>query len=800
MKTRYKINEMTCSGCQAKVTEALQPLAENVTVSLQPAEAVIESKKKISLDDLQHALSHKGPYTIQEITENVDGSETVSEIAHHAVHSHDAHNQPPKNLEHLAGKYYCPMLCEGDKVYDSNVGCPVCGMDLIKIGGNSSDNEEVHHLKKLFYQSLAVTIPVFIIAMFGMSHDSFIYKLIPFNVALWLQFIGATTVLYIGKNYLKRAWISFKTWHLNMFSLIGLGAIAAYLFSFYVLLNPHAFHTAEHLPIYFESVAVIFTLMILGQWLEARAHQKTKSSLEHLLNLVPQNATVLIDGNPTEKAIDDVQINDEILVKPGEKVPVDGVILSGSTSINEALLTGEPLPVEKTVNDEVLAGSINTDQQFTMKASRVGQTTTIAQIIEMVNKASLSRAPIQRLADTISGYFVPIVVAIALITFVYWGYLSSEASLLFGLQNAIAVLIIACPCALGLATPVSISMGIGKGAEYGILIKKAEALELLQKTNVVITDKTGTLTEGKPSLEQIVVLQSFSENELIKITADMNASSEHPIAHAFQEKAKSLNISFQPNKMVANIAGKGMQGMVNNQKVLLGNAALLEQNKITISENVLNQVAAIQSQGKTVSYVAIDNEIVGLAVIHDAIKPDVKETIDYLHTKGIEVVMLTGDHQHTANAIAKQIGIDKVFAQQLPEDKLKMIESIQKEGKIITMVGDGINDAPALAKADIGIAMGSGSDLAQDFSKITLLNNAFSNVKKAIGLSENVMKNIKQNLFFAFIYNTIGVVVAAGVFYYATGMLLSPMVAALAMCLSSVSVIANALRLRNVKL
>src|SRR5690606_5467320 len=356
---------------------------------------------------------------------------------------------------------------------------------------------------------------------------------------------------------------------------------------------------SQHLPIYFESVAVIFTLMILGQWLEARAHQKTKSSLEHLLNLVPQKATVLINGNATEIDINQVQIADHLLVKAGEKVPVDGVILSGETSINEALLTGEPLPVHKKVNSEVLAGSINTDQPFTMKATRVGETTTIAQIIEMVNKATLSRAPIQRLADTISGYFVPIVIAIALLTFIYWGYLSNEASLLFGLQNAIAVLIIACPCALGLATPVSISMGIGKGAEYGILIKKAEALEVLQKTNVVITDKTGTLTKGKPSLEQSIPLKDFSDEALIKITAQMNSGSEHPIAKAFTNKAKAMNIVFQSNKMVANIPGKGIQGMIDGKKVFLGNEALLKQNNIGVSQTILHQVEEIQSLGKT---------------------------------------------------------------------------------------------------------------------------------------------------------------------------------------------------------
>ncbi len=800
MKTRYKINEMTCSGCQAKVTEALQTVAKNVEVSLHPAEAIVESDKKIPLEDLQHALSHKGPYTIQEITENEDGSEEVSEIAHHAMHHHHDQNEPPKQLEHLVGKYYCPMLCEGDKVYDSNVGCPICGMDLVKIGGSGGDNEEVNHLKKLFYQSLIITIPIFIIAMFGMSHDSFIYKIIPFNVSLWLQFIGATAVLYIGRNYLKRAWVSFKTWNLNMFSLIGLGAIAAYIFSLFVLLNPHTFHSAEHLPIYFESVAVIFTLMILGQWLEARAHQKTKSSVEHLLNLVPQKATLIINGNSTEIDVDQVKINDELLVKPGEKIPADGIIISGHTSINEALLTGEPLPVEKKENDEVLAGSVNTDQSFHMKATRIGQTTTIAQIVEMVNKASLSRAPIQRLADKISAYFVPIVVLIALLTFAYWGFISKEASLLFGLQNAIAVLIIACPCALGLATPVSISMGIGKGAEYGVLIKKAEALEGLQNANTVITDKTGTLTEGKPSLEQIVTLSTISEQELIQITAELNASSEHPIAHAFQEKARSLNIPFKPNKMVANVQGKGIQGMVNGKKVLLGNEALLKQNNIEIPSTILNQVEKIQAEGKTVSYVVTNNEISGLAVIHDAIKPEVKETIDFLHSKNIEIIMLTGDHQHTAQAIAKQIGIDKVMAQQLPEDKLHELESLQKEGKTVIMIGDGINDAPALAKADIGIAMGSGSDLAQDFSKITLLNSSFANLKKAYVLSEKVMQNIKQNLFFAFIYNIIGIAIATGVLYYATGTLLSPMIAALAMCLSSVSVITNALRLRKLKL
>lgn len=791
---------MTCSGCQTKVTQALETVADKVEVSLNPAEASIETKSKIALEDLQHALSNKGPYTIQEITINKDGSEELSEIAHQAVHNHNNHNEAPKQLEHLAGKYYCPMLCEGDKVYDNNIGCPVCGMDLVQIGSSNNNNDELNHLKKLLYQSAAVTLPIFIIAMFGMSHDSFIYKIIPYNLSLWLQLIGATAVLFIGRKYLKRAYVSFKTWNLNMFSLIGLGAVAAYIFSVYVLINKQAFYFAEHLPIYFESVAVIFTLMILGQWLEARAHQKTKSSLEHLLNLVPQKATILVNGTSSEIAINEVEVNNELLVKPGEKIPVDGTVLSGKTSVNEALLTGEPLPVNKKENDEVLAGSINTDQSFTMKATRVGQSTTIAQIIEMVNKASLSRAPIQRLADKISAYFVPIVVTIAITTFIYWAFISNEPSLIFGFQNAIAVLIIACPCALGLATPVSISLGIGKAAEYGILIKNAEALELLQKTNVVITDKTGTLTEGKPSLEQIITLQDYSEKELVQFTANINANSEHPIALAFKEKAKAMNLIIQPTKMIANIAGKGIQGMIECKKILLGNEAILNQNKIEISKDLLKQVEEIQNNGKTVSYLTINNEIVGLAVIHDALKPEVNETIAFLHSKNIKVIMLTGDHQLTANAIAKQVGIDEVFAQQLPQDKLTMIESIQKEGKIITMIGDGINDAPALAKADIGIAMGNGSDLAQDFAKITLLNNSFYNVKKAIHLSEKVMQNIKQNLFFAFIYNVIGIAVAAGVLYYATGMLLSPMIAALAMCLSSVSVITNALRLKRLKL
>lgn len=800
MKTRYKINEMTCSGCQAKVTEALQTVADKVEVSLNPAEAVIETNKKIALEDLQNALSHKGPYTIQEITINADGTEILSEIAHHAAHNHNNHNQPPKQLEHLAGKYYCPMLCEGDKVYDSNVGCPVCGMDLVQIGGSTTKNNEESILKTMFLQAAIVTVPVFFIAMLGMNHDSFIYNIIPFNVALWLQFLGATAVLTIGKKYLKRAYVSFKTLNLNMFSLIGLGAIAAYLFSIYVFFNQHAFHNNSHLPIYFESVAVIFTLMILGQWLEARAHKKTKSSLEHLLNLVPQKATLLLNGKTTEIDIDKVQINDELLVKPGEKIPVDGIIQSGNTSVNEALLTGEPLPVNKKENDEVLAGSINTDQSFTMKATRVGQFTTIAQIIEMVNKASLSRAPIQRLADKISGYFVPIVVFIAVCSFVYWGYFSKDPSLLFGLQNAISVLIIACPCALGLATPVSISVGIGKGAEYGILIKKAEALESLQKTNVLITDKTGTITEGKTSLEKIIPLKRISEEELIKITAQLNASSEHPIAKAFTNKAHELKIAFEPAKMVATIQGKGIQAVLNKEKVILGNEALLNQNNIEITEEIKFKVTEIQNQGKTVSYVSINNELVGLAIIHDAIKPGVKETVSFLQSKNIQIIMLTGDHKNTANAIAQQVGINNVFAQQLPQDKLSMIESNQKEGKIVTMIGDGINDAPALAKADIGIAMGNGSDLAQDFAKITLLNSSFSLVKNAYILSTKVMQNIKQNLFFAFVYNVIGIAVAAGVMYYTTGILLSPMIAALAMCLSSVSVIANALRLRKLKL
>lgn len=800
MKTRYKINEMTCSGCQVKVTEALQSITDHVEVSLLPAEAQIESKNKINLNDLQHALSHKGPYTIQEILIDVNGQETYSEIAYDAIHSSDSHSKTPQNLEHLSGKFYCPMLCEGEKVYDQNVGCPVCGMDLVKIGGNIKDDEEVNLLKKLFYKSLIITVPIFLIAMFGMSHDSFIYNFIPFKISLWIQFLGATLVLYFNKNYLKRAWVSFKTRHLNMFSLIGLGGVAAYLFSLFVFINPEKFHAQKHVPIYFESVAVIFTLMVLGQWLEARAHQKTKSSLEHLLQLVPQKATLLKNNIPNEIPIEEVQISDELLVKPGEKIPVDGFILSGSTSVNEALLTGEALPVEKSINDKVLAGSINTNQSFTMKAERVGNHTTIAQIIEMVNKASLSRAPIQRLADTISGYFVPIVIIISLATFLYWNYFSAEQNFFFGLQNAVAVLIIACPCALGLATPVSITMGIRKGAEYGILIKKAEVLETLQKSNVIFTDKTGTLTEGKPSLEKIISLKQIPENELIEIAASLNANSEHPIAHAFQEKTKILSLNFKANKMVAHLPGKGIQGVYLGKKVILGNESLLQQNKITINAEIRNQVVQIQKEGKTISYLAIDNEIVGLAVIHDQIKKEVKETISYFKNKGIEVIMLTGDHANTANAIAQQIGINKVFSQRLPEDKLAIVTSYKNENKIIMMIGDGFNDAPALAKVDIGIAMGNGSDLAQDFSKITILNNSFANIKRSYQLSEIVMKNIKQNLFFAFIYNIIGIGFASGLLFYATNTLLSPMVAALAMCLSSVSVISNALRLRNTKL
>ncbi len=591
-----------------------------------------------------------------------------------------------------------------------------------------------------------------------------------------------------------------------MFTLIGIGAGVAWIFSVVGLLIPDVFPDQFKtemgtVHVYFEAATVILTLVLLGQLLEARAHSRTNSAIKELLKLAPNKAYRIVDGEEEEIPTDKIEVGDLLRVKPGDKIPVDGVITQGQSSLDESMITGEPIPVDKVEGDIVSSGTINGNQSFIMKAEKVGNETLLAQIIKMVNDASRSQAPIQKLADRISGYFVPIVVLISIITFVVWAIYGPEPSYAYAMINAIAVLIIACPCALGLATPMSVMVGVGKGAQNGVLIKNAEALEQMNKVEVLIIDKTGTITEGKPSVEKVVsVDQEFSEDEVLQLIASVNALSEHPLAEATVKYAKEKTIVLTNADNFNSVTGKGVTAEVNGKRVAIGNDKLMLEEHAEISSQFKTQVEKEQELGKTVSYVAINGKIAGYITITDPIKKTSAKAIKELMDDGIEVIMLTGDNTKTAQAVADKLHLSGFKAGMLPEDKLNEVKRLQAEGKLVAMAGDGINDAPALAQSNVGIAMGTGTDVAIESAKITLVKGDLQGVVKAKRLSEKVMRNIKQNLFFALIYNTLGVPIAAGVLYPFFGLLLSPMIAALAMSFSSVSVIANALRLRTAKI
>ncbi|MFC4686627.1 copper-transporting P-type ATPase [Epilithonimonas pallida] len=768
---------------------------------------------------------------LEKITEDL-----VKNAASHPHHHHQ-HKTPTINQAKNAGKYYCPMFCEGDKVYDSNVGCPVCGMDLVKIPekkaveytcpmhpeivqnkpGNcpicgmdlvpkpSKDNDHEDETYKLlrtkFWTALAFSIPVFILSMSGMFIDW------PFShqVQGILELILTLPVLfYAGWFLMKRGWVSFKTWNLNMFSLIALGVAAAMIFSlialFFPNILPHELAHGSNTPLYFESVCVILTLVIMGQMMEARAHMKTGKAIEALMNLSPDTANLILDGNEKKVSLAEIKINDILRVKPGEKIPVDGKITEGNSNVDESMITGEPIPIEKKTGDRVTSGTINDNGTFLMRAEKVGDETLLSQIIKMVNEASRSKAPIQKLADKISKIFVPTVIGIAVLTFVLWSVFGGENKLIYAFVNAVAVLIVACPCALGLATPMSLMVGIGKGAQNGILIKNAEALEEMHKVNVLITDKTGTLTEGKPSLDHIESFENTDKNEILKLAGSLNQNSEHPLSNAVLDKFKTQNLQFEKVQDFENISGKGVKGRINNEEILLGNEALLKHFNIEIPESLKQKVIVKQDEVKTISYLAKDGKVLGFLSFSDKIKTTSKQAINYLHSQNIEVIMMTGDNGHTAKAVATELGITNFKANCLPEDKMNEIKKLQNEGKIVAMTGDGINDAPALAQSNIGIAMGTGTDAAIESAEITLLKGDILGVAKSKILSEKLLKNIKENLFFAFIYNVLGIPLAAGLLYPFFGILLSPMIAAAAMSFSSVSVILNSLRLNNAKL
>lgn len=708
-----------------------------------------------------------------------------------------------------AGKFYCPMFCEGDKVYDSNVGCPVCGMDLVQIPGKSGEvveDKTYQILQNKFLISLIFTIPIFILSMGGMW---FKFPFSPQTQGFLELILSIPVIFYAGWFLLKRGWVSFKTWNLNMFSLIALGSVAAFIFSlvalFFPNILPHEISHKGEIPLYFESVSVILTLVILGQMLEARAHQESGKAIEELINLSPNEAHLIINNIEKQIPLSEVKIGDFLRVKPGEKIPVDGKITEGNSSIDESMITGEPIPVEKNAGMKVTSATINGNGSFLMIAEKVGDQTLLSQIIKMVNDATKSKAPIQKLTDKISKIFVPIVILISILTFILWWIFGGENALIYAFVNAVAVLIVACPCALGLATPMSLTVGIAKGAKNGILIKNAEALEQIHKVNVLITDKTGTLTEGKPTLDEVIAFENFEKLLLLKWAASLNQNSEHPLSMAVLNEFKKSFDSAQDDKFekvenFENISGKGLKGFIDGEIILLGNESLLKEFNIEISQTIMKKIEENRHLAKTISYLAKGNEVIGMFTFSDQIKESSKKAIQYLQKNNIEIVMMTGDNEQTAKAVATELGIKKYFANCLPQDKLEEIKRLQNEGKIIAMTGDGINDAPALAQANVGIAMGTGTDIAIESAEITLLKGDLLGVVKAKILSEKLLKNIKENLFFAFLYNTLGIPIAAGLLYPIFGILLSPMIAAAAMSFSSISVILNSLRLNKVNL
>ena len=834
MEQIFTITGMSCNGCRTKVEKALNEMdGVEATVTLDPPRAIISSEKPVSFFKLQKALYAAGNYIISQ-------NETSTENSIYSTPSPTEMN-PVSLPQSASGKYYCPMFCEGDKVYDKAGDCPVCGMDLVKAPdlnavkttytcpmhpeivqdtpGNCSicgmdlipvqpiDKEENKAYTDLFHKmkiALVFTIPVFIISMMAMLPNNPLLLIMETQTWDWVQFIlSLPVVFYAGWMFFVRAWKSIVSWNLNMFTLIGIGTGIAFLFSIGGLLFPNYFpQEFKHhgtVSLYFEATVVILTLVLLGQLMEAKAHGQTNAAIKELLKLTPTEATLVIDGTDKIISIHDIKKGDLLRVKPGEKIPVDGKITTGESSIDESMISGEPIPVDKIIGDAVVAGTINGNKSFVMLAEKVGSETLLSQIVQMVNDASRSRAPIQKLADSIAKYFVPTVVLISALTFIIWAKFGPEPATVYGFINAIAVLIIACPCALGLATPMSVMVGVGKGAQSGVLIKNAEALENMNKVNVLITDKTGTITEGKPSVEKVYSFNN-NEEELIQKIASLNQYSEHPLAEAVVQYAQSKNVSLIEVMDFEAISGKGVIGTVAKQKIILGNKKLMEQFKVVFSDAIESQIVREQKLGKTVSYIASDGIGLGYVSISDAIKPSSISAVNDLMRQGVEVIMLTGDNENTAKAVANELHLSRFIANCLPEDKLNEIKRLQSEGKIVAMAGDGINDAPALAQANIGIAMGTGTDVAIQSAQITLVKGDLQGIVKAKKLSHAVMRNIKQNLFFAFIYNVFGISVAAGVLYPFFGILLSPMIAAAAMSFSSVSVILNSLRLRSFKM
>ncbi|MFT7861152.1 MAG: copper-translocating P-type ATPase [Sulfurimonas sp.] len=702
------------------------------------------------------------------------------------------------------GLYTCPMHSE---VMSKKPGsCPKCGMALEPvIVEDEQENDELDDMTRRLWISVVFALPVFLIAMLSDMAPEYLPQNISMKSIQWFEFVFATpVVLWAGWPFLLRGYNSIKTWNLNMFTLISMGVLSAYFYSIVALLLPEVFpplmQTKEGLVhVYFEAAAVITTLVLVGQVLELRARSKTNTAINTLLNLAPKQAH-RIDKNGDEEDVnlEDINVGDKLRIKPGEKIPVDAKVIEGQSNLDESMITGEPILVTKTKNDNVIGATLNANGTLVIEATKVGNDTMLSQIVQMVAKAQRSRAPIQKLADTVSGYFVPAVVVSAVLAFIFWWLFGPEPRLAYAVVAAVSVLIIACPCALGLATPISIMVGTGRAALMGILIKDAKTLETMEKVDTLVVDKTGTLTQGSPKVTSFIAADRMDEKQLLQYAASLERASEHPLAAAVIEYAKESNLSLLDVTNFEAITGKGISGEIENKKIVLGSESYLESLEIT-NRSMQERAEPLREDGKGLIFLAVDDRLSAIIAIEDPIKQTSLEAIKSLKAEGIKVVMLSGDNEKTAKSVAKKLSIDAVYANILPDEKAEVIKELQKGGAVVAMAGDGINDAPSLAQSDVGIAMGTGTDVAIESAGVTLVKGDLLGIVKVFKLSRVTMRNIRENLFFAFVYNSIGVPIAAGVLYPFFGLLLSPMIAATAMSFSSVSVIANALRLKSVK-
>ena len=702
-------------------------------------------------------------------------------------------------------EYTCPMHPEVRQIGPGS--CPICGMALepVNVSLDEQPNEELVDMTRRFKWSLALTVPILLVMVDEFLPGQPVRARIDGPLLNWIELALATpVVLWGGWPFFVRGWASLVSRNLNMFTLIALGVAAAYGFSVVATLAPglfpHAFRMGGAVAVYFEPAAVIVVLVLLGQVLELRARSRTSAAIRNLLGLAPKTARRIdADGTERDVPLADVYVKDRLRVRPGERIPVDGIVIDGATSVDESMVTGEPIPVEKTPGDKVTGGTVNGTGTVAIEAQRVGSDTLLAQIVRMVSEAQRSRAPIQRVADTVAAWFVPMVVVASIVTFIVWAVVGPEPRLAYALVNAIAVLIIACPCALGLATPMSIMVGTGRGAEAGVLFRNAEALELLEQITTIVVDKTGTLTDGKPRVVTVAPQPPLDERTLLRLAASLESVSEHPLAEAIVAGARERGITIAPVQQFASTTGKGVTGRIEGRVVGIGNLAYLEDLRVDPG-SLRARAEELRLRGQTVVFVVVDQAAAGIIGVADPVKPTTREAIEALHRDGVKVVMLTGDNRTTAEAVAKTVGIDAIEADVLPDQKAAVVKRLQARGERVAMAGDGINDAPALAQAHVGIAMGTGTDIAMESADVTLVKGDLRGIVRARRLSRATMKNIRQNLFFAFVYNVLGVPIAAGVLYPVFGWLLSPMIASAAMTFSSVSVIGNALRLRKIHL